>query len=363
MERRPESRSAAIPVIVRNVRVGKALFLRLMVVAISSCALLFAGTAAAAAAHTVVRPERFHFEAQLPSSDGYSLYLRGYGHRKIELDIADSENPKRPYTTNMVYRTTGRVNRHGIEADFGPFGQVELRFVGSSQMPLYRFPNCKAARPEVQYGAMKGRIEFESLGGVVKLVTNRVEEAETWRVPKRTCSPKPRHVLAEAPGSFFSGKHKPRKAESESFVQTFLARAHMLERTIDFFAIRIDGEVVEMAATSTRRFGPVLVSTSVQAPENEVPGPGEEVEFSIVGRGPRPAGATLSAASPFSGSGTYRRGPGTAPTWLGSLAAEIPGEGTLSLAGPAFHANLCGYTSNKLERACERTVAPPHLVG
>ena len=335
----------------------RALHLRVLAVsAVSSCTLLFAG---ATAAHTVIRPGSFHFEAQLPSSDGFSLYLRSHGHRRIELDV-ESNNPNRPYTT-MVYWTSGRVNRHGIQANFGPFGWIKLRFVGSPMKSLVRMPNCRAPRPGVyQYGAMKGSVEFETLGGVVRLTAHRIEEGETWQAPRSSCSPKPGRF--GGPGSLFSGKRKPRKAQSESFEQTFLARAHMLERTIDVYAIRVAGEVTELAATSTRRFGPVLVSTSIQAPENEVPGSGEEVELSITGRGPRPAGATLSAASPFSGSGTYKRGPDTA-TWLGSLAVEIPGEGTLSLAGPAFHANLCSYASARLERECERTVAPPHLVG
>jgi hypothetical protein len=47
-------------------------------------------------------------------------------------------------------------------------------------------------------------------------------------------------------------------------------------------------------------------------------------------------------------------------SWLGSLAVEIPGEGALPLAGHDFRAILCGYVSDKVQRACERTVAPSH---
>jgi hypothetical protein len=343
------------------VRASRALFFRgLAVVAISSCTLLFAEPGVAGAAHTVVHPESFRFEAQLPSSDGYSLYLRGYGHRKIELDLG-SESSEKPYTT-MTYTTTGRVDRHGIEADFGQFGLVDLRFAGSPKRSIFPFPNCNAGKPEVnQYGAMRGRVEFESLGGVVQLETGRVEEGQTWHAPKRTCTPKPSHVSYGGPE--VAKRIGQREAESGSFVKTFVARAHLMARTIDLYATKIQGEVIDMAATSTRRFGPVLVSTSVHAPEGEAAAPGKAVELSIVGSGPRPRGAGLSAAAPFSGSATYRKRPGTAPSWLGSLAVEMPGEGTLPLAGPGFHAILCAYSSHKRERACERTVAPPHLVG
>jgi hypothetical protein len=304
-----------------------------------------------------VRPESFRFEAQLPSSDGYSLYLRSDGHRKIWLDIG-REDFEKPYVT-MTYTTTGRVDRHGIEADFGQFGRVDLRFSGSPTRSVFPFPNCKAGKPEVnQSGALRGEVEFESLGRVVQLEASRIEEGQTWHAPKRTCTPKPSHVTSGGPE--IVRRMRRREADSESLVKTFMARAHLMARTIDLYAFRIEGEVIDMAATSTRRFGPVLVSTSVHAPEDEVAGPGKAVELSILGSGPRPRGGSLSASAPFSGSATYRKRPRTAPSWLGSLAVEMPGEGTLPLAGPGFDAILCAYASHKLERACEGTVAPPH---
>jgi hypothetical protein len=343
------------------VRVSSALLRIFFVVAISGSALLSTGPAAASAARTFVLPESFEFEAQLPASDGYSLYLRSYGHRRIELDIG-SEDPEQPYVT-MTYRTTGRVDRHGIEADFGEFGRVDLRFAGSpKRSPSLLAMNCTAEKRGVrQEGVMRGRVEFESLGGVVQLQTRRVGRGQTWHSPRRTCTTKPGYVPSGGPEIFRrSGK---REAESESPIKTFVARAHLLARTIDLYAVRIERRVIDVSATSTRRFGPVLVSTSVHAPEDEVEGPGDAVMLSIRGRGPQPPGATLRASAPFSGSATYRRQPGTPPSWLGSLAVEMPGEGALPLAGPGFHAALCAYASNKLERACERTVAPPHLVG
>ncbi|HYG96061.1 MAG TPA: hypothetical protein VD741_03040 [Solirubrobacterales bacterium] len=202
-------------------------------------------------------------------------------------------------------------------------------------------------------GTLRGTVEFESLGGVVEFATDRVE-GETQHAPKRTCTPKPGPDIPEL--------RRPRAADSESFVKTFMARGHAMGRTIDLYAVRLDDFVADMAATSTRRFGPVLVSTSVHAPEAAAR-PGKAVEFSAIGSGPRPRGARLSAPPPFSGSATYRARPGAAPSWLGSLAVEIPGEGTLPLAGPGFRAILCAYASGKAQRACERTVAPPLTVG
>jgi hypothetical protein len=337
---------------------AKAFLLPFFVAAIAAAASLPAQVAAAAVTNTTVRPASFSFEAQMPTSDGYSMYLRGYGHRRIELDLG-TENVERPYIT-MSYTTEGKVNRRGIDADFGDFGRIELNFVGSPERSVSHSPNCRPHGPDLnEYGRMTGSAEFETLGGVVKLDSHQLSvEGQTWSSPKQTCTPKPSNVVY---GRTAMEARRPHRVEKgEGFVTTVMARAHTMGRTIDIYALKLNHEFVpDMAATSTRRFGKVLTSTSVHAPEGEE-GPGEAVGLSIDGDGTRPRGATLSAAAPFSGSATYRKAPGAAPSWLGSLAVEIPGEGTLPLAGPEFHAIACAYASNQLQRACERTVAPPH---
>jgi hypothetical protein len=336
---------------------AKAFLLPFFVVALAAAASLLAQVDATAATNTTVRPASFSFEAQLPSSDGYSIYLRGYGHRRIELDLG-TENVEKPYIT-MNYTTEGMVDRHGIDADFGDFGRIELNFVGSPKRSVSHSPNCRPHGPDVnEYGRMTGSAEFETLGGIVKLDSDQLSvEGETWSSPKQTCTPKPSKVVYG--GTAKEARRAHRVEKGEGFVTTVMARAHTMGRTIDVYALKLNHEFVpDMAATSTRRFGKVLASTSVHVPEEE--GPGGAVSLSIEGSGTRPRGATLSAAAPFSGSATYRKRPGAAPSWLGSLAVEIPGEGTLPLAGPDFHAIACAYASNKMQRACERTVAPPH---
>jgi hypothetical protein len=326
--------------------------------AAAAAASLLAKGAAAAAAHTTVHPASFSFEAELPTSDGYSMFLRGYGHRRIELDLG-TESFEGPYVT-MSYTTTGKVTRRGIDADFGQFGRIELSFVGSPKRSVSHPPNCRPHGPDVnEYGRMTGGAEFETLGGVVHLDSDQLSvKGETWSSPKQTCTPKPSKVVYG--GSAIEARRPHRVEKGEAFVTTVMARAHTMGRTIDLYAFKLNHELVpDMAATSTRRFGKVLASTSVHAPEGEE-GPEAAVRLSISGGGTRPRGAALSAAAPFSGSATYRKQPGVAPSWLGSLAVEIPGEGTLPLAGPEFHAIACAYASDKLQRACERAVAPPH---
>jgi hypothetical protein len=338
---------------------AKAFLLRfLVVVFVAAASLLGQVDAAGATAQTTVHPASFSFEAQLPTSDGYSMYLRGYGHRRIELDLG-TENVEKPYIT-MKYTTEGKINRNGIDADFGRFGRIELSFVGSPKRSVSHSPNCRPHGPDVnEYGRMTGGAEFETLGGVVKLDSDQLSiEGETRSSPKQTCAPKPSKVVSR--GTAMEARRPHRVEKGEGLVTTVMARAHTMGRTIDIYAFKLNHEFVpDMAATSTRRFGNVLASTSVHAPDGEE-GPEQGVRLSIKESGTRPRGATLGAAAPFSGSATYRKRPGVAPSWLGSLTVEIPGEGTLPLAGPDFHAIVCAYASDKLQRACERAVAPPH---
>ena len=190
----------------------------------------------------------------------------------------------------MTYKTTGRVDRHGIEADFGEFGRVDLRFAGSPERSLRSPRTARRGSPVRQEGAMRGRVEFESLGGLIQLEADRVEGGQTWHAPRRTCTTKP----SEFPPAGRTSS-RGRAAGSESRCKTFVARAHLLARTIDLFAVRFERRVIDVSATSTRRFGPVLVSTSVHALEEH------RGARRALGSDPRPRyrppGATLRASA------------------------------------------------------------------
>jgi hypothetical protein len=330
----------------------------LATVGLSACAVLFAGSAIARAARTVVQPETFLFEAEIPTKHGWAAFLRADGHRRIELFIHHYDEEVRPYET-MSYKTVGHVDRHGISADFDRFGEIHLDFPSNPKRELFPFPNCRGSKPEViQYGEMHGKIDFEALGGLIRLDRTHVE-GQTRHSPRRTCVPKPSQVYSRR------GEREipvPKRSEPEFSVQTFLARGHLRGRTVDLFAIDLQDEVIDLAASSTRRFGSVLVQTTIHAPESEEPGPGKRVDLTIFGDSPRPKAADLEVAPPFLGSARYRTRAAGPPSWLGDLAVQVPGEGELPLAGPEFRAVLCGYLDTQRQRDCERAVASPHTV-
>ncbi len=333
-------------------------------------AALFAATLGAAraegagAARTVHHKASFSFEADLPSADGYGLILRASDHRNIELAV-EREPGVEPYVT-MFYKVPGHVGRNGIEADLGRFGTVDMHFVGGAQEEHFHYPNCRGRRAGVsRYAELRGTFEFEALDRKISSTVHRAQ-GQTHEDPARTCTPKPSQVVSEGSDeSTYARRPVAVEGNGEGFVTDLSALAHTDGRTVEIYALKLGEElgggiVPDMAATSTRRFGRVLVSTSVHAPESEEEVPGEGAEFTISGTGTRPHRATVSAPAPFSGSATYVYRPGQAPTFLGDLAVHIPGEGTVALAGSEFRAALCNYAKTKLQRACEATAAPPH---
>ncbi|MFT3863260.1 MAG: hypothetical protein QM729_03235 [Solirubrobacterales bacterium] len=338
----------------------------LAVLAMSVCALPLSGGSASAAHEKIVHHRAsFSFEADLPSTHGYALILRASDHRDIELAV-EREPSAEPYVT-MFYRVRGHVGRHGIHADLGRFGRVDLRFAGHLHEGHFHYPNCSSgAQVTTRSGVLEGLVEFEALERRIELTAHRVEGG-TREEPARTCTPKPSQVSEGGDESSYLRRPAVTEGKGEGFVADFSALAHTGGRTIEIYAVRLNDEigpgiVPDMAATSTRRFGRVLVSTSVHAPESEEEVPGEGALFSIPGKGTRPHRATLSAPEPFSGSGTYTYRPGSPPTFLGSLEVAVPGEGTLPLAGPEFHAALCNFAEVRRQRACEETVGPAHTV-
>jgi hypothetical protein len=131
----------------------------LAVLAVSVGALLLSGGTAAATHEKVVHHRAsFSFEADLPSAHGYALILRASDHRSIELAV-EREPFAEPYVT-MFYRVKGHVGRHGVKADLGRFGRVDLHFVGNPQEERFHYPNCSSgARVTTRSGVLEGLFE------------------------------------------------------------------------------------------------------------------------------------------------------------------------------------------------------------
>lgn len=63
--------------------------------------------------------------------------------------------------------------------------------------------------------------------------------------------------------------------------------------------------------------------------------------FEMSGPANRPEAAAISPPAPFSGAASFSSRPDAKAEWLGDLAVELPGAGTVNLAGPRFGSELC----------------------
>jgi hypothetical protein len=328
--------------------------LGLALLAVACLALPVGGTATASAAEPVEPTAGLSFEAELPTTEGWTIYLRGVGPHYIELDIESAGSARR--LTTMTYATGGRIGPDGIEADLGRFGQVDLHFAAPPRKSYLRFPDCGGSYREViRSGTLTGTVEFAPLAGPSKVDLESVE-GEISGPTLGVC--KPRQIIFGGPETRPPSTRPATGFESPS--EDLVARRRSNARTLDLSVFRIVGKVVDLAASSTRNFGKVTVQTTVHAPKGR--GLGEAATLTTTGRPERPTGATLRARSPFSGVGIFRARPGVPPTWRGSFAVTIPGEGHFHLAGPGFSAVVCGYEETLRQRDCERTVAIPQLL-
>lgn len=141
---------------------------RLAVLACAATCVLAIPAGAAAKPGYVVEPERFSLSARLPKSNGYSVHLGSVGHRWIELAVHRRGQL-------AIYMAKGRVNRHGIDVDFGRFGRVRADFTGRQMKSEPLFPGCDG-RPAIKArGRLEGSFRFRGEGGFVNVSTMRAK--------------------------------------------------------------------------------------------------------------------------------------------------------------------------------------------
>lgn len=313
-------------------------------------ALAIAPAAQAKPGYTVIDPS-FSVEAQLPKSNGYRIAIASNGHRRVELTASNGGQVAR-------YVVDGRANRNRLDADFGAFGAVSLRFSGRPAPPREGILEeilgpCRGPDTRRLVGTLRGDVRFRGENGFVDIATHRAQ-AEVTRSFERTCG-QPQDEPGDGDGDgdgvaiTAPQPHRDRLARSwrlASHPATLLAKgkarfAQLLVQS------RSDGHLVSLLAFESEpeflsiivaedfeRIGRVAVKRAALAfPEHN--------PLSLSAPGAETLTGLLRAPRPFSGSAEYVKSPGTQPSWTGSLRVSLPGEETLPLTGPGFSADLC----------------------
>lgn len=249
-------------------------------------------------------------EAHLAGTHGYRLTISAQeGH----VYVAATKGA----TSVNYWLSRAKFEGDRIDARLPGVGRVSLRFHererGHEPGPAY----CHGPAPVVRRGVFVGWIRIRG-------------ERDYTRAESR-------HVRGKIVGAFRTKCHLPFRGRAGIDAPTRLeAAAPRGNGVLTFSAVRLplgdQGEPVVFHASLDRQRGPMLVSNSI---------------FTLTKRSDSlaiaspPRSATIDPPSPFAGGAAFQQESSKDFNWTGDLAAELPGIGDVSLAGPRFKSSLC----------------------
>jgi hypothetical protein len=320
---------------------------------------LLAAAPAQAKPHRLVIPGSFELLAMLPKSHGYTVSIASTGHRHIELKASKG-------ALVATYRVIGRANHNRLDADFGRFGHVSLRFHAPQHKrdgSLQLCPGKPAAR---EVGTMRGSVRFSGAKGLPTVSTTRVHAVAT-RSFRQVCNfghhgggnPSAPEVTDPHPHPHQSAARLVQRLvgarlggdKPEVTLEALVAKRQTPSGLLEFAALSIPEFLMIVFAAERETVGRVHISRGAL----EIASPGM---LKLSKRGAQPREATVKAPKPFAGRGKYVEIPGGDPSWNGSLRVPIPGEGTVSLTGPEFDVQTCEAQTKKETDACLELAEP-----
>jgi hypothetical protein len=313
------------------------------------CALLLPPAGALANPGYEVKPQGLHLGLSLPASNGYSAALIPAEDQHVTLRISKG-------AFSAKYTAPGRVSSKRIEADFGEFGHVSLRFTPESRFtpegPLAGLPvppslreRCVGKQAVGERGEFEGSVNFAAERGFTEIATRRVK-GTIVRTYKRVC---------KRSGGFFPN------SEQEGVFYLAQARRDGVLRFLFGIEISISLGNEEIAATvaaggERRKVGPVVLRKQLLTFEEN-----SSIDASPAGKQPETAEVRLQR--PFEGTASYLREANAPATWTGDLSATLPGSGLVPLAGPEFDAEICRSPSEGGFDHCVASLDSPFAQG
>lgn len=329
-------------------------------IGVAATTFLLVGPAGAAARPgDEVRPRSLHLTMSAAGTRGYDVTVDTLGHHRVTLTV--SKNGEL-----ASYMTKGRVSRHRVEADFGRFGKISLRFHGRRR-PFPAAPRkrrkaaarrtvCRGRRPQREVGRFRGTIEFDGQHGYTKLAVGKLR-GEVRRSYRQVC--RQVRVRKHSQGGHREAVASSTAADPFGFNLTLLSARSRVGRSLTrFTAISLEPPrgipvpakdlFAVITASLQERVGRVRVYRSAM----ELAAPGR---IRISRRGVEPASARLALASPFSGRAHYQGAKqGSPASWTGTLGVRLLGSNLLPLTGPHFHAVLCRVSAFNPRQSCFR---------
>jgi hypothetical protein len=259
---------------------------------------------------------RFHFT----TGDGYKMTVSGYD-ATATLDVVKSA-PARGLRTWSTYVARGKVSPTAIHAGFGTLGRVDMRFQPSGDVTHgKRHRHCLGPdRYTIRPGAFVGSIRFRGEDGYTS--------AKVHRVKGKVVTPRALRCFdslfeeLEHGSKGHRAKKRPKVTRLYSFLRSGL--------TAIFFAANERGGRAGFVAETEQTVGSLGVFRGVIVRASPATFAFDNA-LSSAGVTPPP---------PFSGSGSFQRGPTGAKSLTGSLAVSFPGAPNVPLTDPRFKTQL-----------------------
>jgi hypothetical protein len=258
-----------------------------------------------------VSPHDHYAEAKINGSNGYRLAINVLSG--VVAVTASKE------TSRVFYAPFDSQMRDGkMRAHLPGVGRIALRFHERSRSRRDPPDGCEGLGPLVRRGIFRGR---------VKLTGERDYTRVDVRAIRGKIVDEPRLVCHR------SGHARSSASNQEALLRAAVPRGRgSLEFFADEFGSKFDSFPAFFVAQLIRLRGKMFVMNSVYGFTRE---PGALA----VDR--PPLSGSVVPPKPFTGTATFQRESGGTFTWLGDLAAELPGVGPVKLAGPAFKAEAC----------------------
>jgi hypothetical protein len=281
-----------------------------------TAALLVPAAASAAGGSAVVEPR-----LELRASNGYEIVVSGEGD-VVTVGVSRAQSPAGAGAFT-AYLARGRASSKGIEANFGSYGRVSVRFKAAPGPVQAGGPPDCAGKPAgtTRYGTFTGTIRFRGEGGYTAVDATRAE-GELVTPASNACAPVDGSLLTSMHNAFATiGVEAP-------FRSTLFATHKEGPGGVFFEAER--GAYAGFVALQERTEGQVGIYNYAFA---KAPGSSFSTSSKLTS-------AKVTAPAPFSGSATLSRDAAGVRTWSGDLSVTFPGTGPVALTGPLFKTRL-----------------------
>jgi hypothetical protein len=294
-----------------------------------------------------LRPEVFE-SFSVNGTHGYSFSVKLRDRNTLEIEASKLAKGLAVKSADYTVPYHQAPGSEQISARIGRLGRIDVHFVPeyTSKEPPF-LPECEGAKTVIEEGFFVGSIDFRGERDFTRVRAHHAHGAVT-KSPELTCRNEPLPKKGEKATekvrereSSEAGKEEE-KEEAGSGTQAVGLKVKADGDRVGFEAIVLrfwtkkkSTAIIGFEASASRRLGRIEEKSAagsifVRGKSFVFPDPQHLTQEAVIRPGP-----------PFTGAATFRRDDEGKTTWTGDLSVELPGYGTVHLAGKGTHAAIC----------------------